>query len=171
VISHAPGHAKQSRDTADRRSVCVLLVSWIERAPGGVFPTNGEKYWLDKRRAPAYAAWAGYTFENICLTHVQWIQKALRLDHISFEVGSWCFVPAVGHADRSGTQIDLLFDRDDPVISLCEIKYNAAQTQHLVGGSRRCFAERGGNLRILALNAVAQWQAVVLLRDAQLAPG
>jgi hypothetical protein len=90
-----------------------------------VFRTNGEKYWLEKRRARTYEAWQGYTFENICLTHVPWIQKALHLDHISFEVGSWFNVAAVGDAERSGAQIDLLFDRDDQVISLCEIKYNA----------------------------------------------
>lgn len=102
-----------------------FYLSWIERAPDGVFRANGEKYWLEKRRTHAYEAWAGYTFENICLTHVPWIQRALRLDHVSFAVGSWCFVPAKGRADRSGAQVDLLFDRDDQVISLCEIKRNA----------------------------------------------
>lgn len=102
-----------------------FYLSWIERAPAGVFQSNGEKYWHEKRRTHAYETWAGYTFENICLTHVPWIQRALRLDHIGFEIGSWCFVPAAGHPEQSGAQIDLLFDRDDQVISLCEIKHNA----------------------------------------------
>lgn len=102
-----------------------FYLSWIERAPDGVFRANGEKFWLEKRRTHAYEAWAGYTFENICLTHVPWIQRALRLDHIGFEVGSWYFAPAKGHAERSGAQIDLLFDREDQVVSLCEIKHNA----------------------------------------------
>jgi uncharacterized protein len=126
-IARISPYGKRKKNTLHRivDPYVYFYLSWIEHAPSGVFRTNGEKYWLGKRRTPAYAAWASYTFENICLTHVQWIQKALRLDHISFEVGSWCFVPAVGHADRSSAQIDLLFDRDDQVISLCEIKYNA----------------------------------------------
>jgi uncharacterized protein len=56
---------------------------------------------------------------------VSWVQKALRLDHVSFEVGSWRSVPPEGHADEHGAQVDLLFDRDDKVVSLCEVKFHA----------------------------------------------
>ena len=101
-----------------------FYLSWIERAPGGVFSSNGEKYWLEKHRTPGYQAWAGYTFENLCLTHAPWIQKALGLDHISCDVGSWNYVPPRGRATHSGAQVDLLFDRSDGLISLCEIKFN-----------------------------------------------
>lgn len=126
-IARITPYGKRKKNTLHRiiDPYVYFYLSWIERAPDGVFRTNGEKYWLEKRRTHAYEAWAGYTFETICLTHVSWIQRALRLDHISFEVGSWCFVPAAGHAERLGAQVDLLFDRDDQVISLCEIKHNA----------------------------------------------
>ena len=125
-IARITPYEKRKKNTLHRivDPYVYFYLSWIERAPDGVFRANGEKYWLEKRRTHAYEAWAGYTFENICLTHVPWIQRALRLDHISFEVGSWCFVPAGGRAEHSGAQIDLLFDRDDQVISLCEIKHN-----------------------------------------------
>jgi hypothetical protein len=101
-----------------------FYLSWIEGAPGGVFSGNGVQYWLDKSRTPAYQAWAGYTFENLCLTHSLWIQKALGLDHIGCTVGSWSYIPPKGQRSRQGAQIDLLFDRADDVISLCEIKFS-----------------------------------------------
>ena len=125
-IARITPYGKRKKNTLHRiiDPYVYFYLSWIEHAPDGVFRTNGEKYWLEKRRTHAYEAWAGYTFENICLTHVQWIQRALHLDHVGFEVGSWCFVPSAGSAERSGAQIDLLFDRDDQVISLCEIKHN-----------------------------------------------
>lgn len=127
-IARITPYGKRKKNTLHRivDPYVYFYLSWIERAPDGVFRANGEKYWLEKRRTRVYETWAGYTYENICLTHVQWIQRALLLDHIGFEVGSWCFVPAAGRPERLGAQIDLLFDRDDQVISLCEIKHNAA---------------------------------------------
>lgn len=103
-----------------------FYLSWIQDAPGGVFTGNGVKYWLDKVRTPAYQSWAAYTFENLCLTHSTLIQKALRLDHVGCEVGSWRLVAPRGTRsgrNSTGAQIDLLFDRSDGIISLCEVKY------------------------------------------------
>jgi uncharacterized protein len=101
-----------------------FYLAWIEKAPNGIFVNQGEAYWLDKIRTSSYQAWAGYTFENLCLTHAQYIQKALRLDHIPCDTGGWNHIPPKGHPDQ-GAQIDLLFDRADDTISLCEIKFNA----------------------------------------------
>jgi uncharacterized protein len=101
-----------------------FYLAWIEKAPNGIFVNQGEAYWLDKIRTSSYQAWAGYTFENLCLTHAPYIQKALKLDHIPCESGSWNHIPPKGHPDQ-GAQIDLLFDRADDTISLCEIKFNA----------------------------------------------
>jgi len=72
----------------------------------GVFANSGEKCWLEKSRSPAYVAWAGYSVENLCLTHLPWIQRALRLEHIGYEAGSWNHVPLKGSATHLGAQID-----------------------------------------------------------------
>ena len=127
-ISHLTPYDKRIKNTVYRiiDPYVYFYLSWIERAPGGVFSANGEKYWLEKHRTASYQAWAGYSFENLCLTHAPWVQKALKLDHISCVVGSWNYVPPKGRASDSGTQIDLLFDRSDGLISLCEIKFNSA---------------------------------------------
>jgi uncharacterized protein len=125
-IAHMTPYDKARKDTTYRiiDPYVYFFLSWIERAPSGVFANSGEKYWLEKSRSPAYVAWAGYSFENLCLTHLPWIQRALRLDHIGYEAGSWNHVPLKGSATNLGAQIDLLFDRSDGVVSLCEIKFN-----------------------------------------------
>jgi AAA+ ATPase superfamily predicted ATPase len=101
--------------------------SWIESAPSGVFQTDGEKYWQERRRTRSYDAWAGYTFENVCLTHLIWIQNALNLAHINYEASAWFAAAPKGEPDQTGAQVDLLFDRDDQVITICEMKYYAAR--------------------------------------------
>jgi hypothetical protein len=99
-----------------------FYLAWIETAPSGIFVDQGEAYWLEKFRTPSYQAWAGYTFENLCLTHASYIQRTLQLDHIPCETGSWNHIPPKGHRDQ-GARIDLHFDRADDTISLCEIKF------------------------------------------------
>lgn len=78
-------------------------------------------YWLSKIKAPASRSWSGLAFEAVCYKHLSQIRKALRIEPGS-EVGSWRHVPR--NQEEPGAQIDLLFDRDDGAITICEIKYN-----------------------------------------------
>ncbi|HEU64877.1 MAG: hypothetical protein KR126chlam4_00286 [Candidatus Anoxychlamydiales bacterium] len=85
-----------------------------------------KSYWKAKARTPAVLSWAGNAFEIICLKHVDKILQALDLESISCEVGSWRYLPKKGEKE-TGAQIDLLFDREDGVITICEIKYSDTQ--------------------------------------------
>jgi len=72
-------------------------------------------YWIDNFNSSKYFGWSGYSFELVCLTHVSAIKKALGIQGIGSEVYSW----------RSGeAQIDLIIDRKDNVVNLCEIKFS-----------------------------------------------
>jgi hypothetical protein len=44
----------------------------------------------------------------------------LRIDHIQSYCGDWRYIPEKGD---SGAQIDLIFDREDDCVTLCEIKH------------------------------------------------
>ena len=79
-----------------------------------------DSYWTDETGSPAWHAWAGFSFEVICLKHFNQIRKAIGIDKISCRVGSWRFVSK--DRTKPGAQIDLLFDRNDGVISIIEIK-------------------------------------------------
>lgn len=78
-------------------------------------------YWLSKTKSPGYKSWAGYSFESVCYKHIAQIRRALHID-TGAEVGSWRYAPR--KPGQIGTQIDLLFDRSDHVITICEIKFS-----------------------------------------------
>ena len=83
---------------------------------------RGKEYWQTKGTTPQALIWAGYAFENICFKHTDQIRKALGLQTISCEIGTWKFAPK--EKQETGAQIDLLFNREDGTITLCEIKYS-----------------------------------------------
>ncbi len=70
---------------------------------------------------PAWKAWSGYTFENICFVHIRQIRKALSIAGITSSIASFVARPKDG---LPGTQIDLLIDRNDQTINICEIKFS-----------------------------------------------
>lgn len=71
---------------------------------------------------PKWKSWSGYAYENICLTHIDQIRKALGINGISSAISSFVAAPKDGF---SGTQIDLLIDRSDQSINVCEIKFSS----------------------------------------------
>ncbi|MBM3197812.1 MAG: ATP-binding protein [Chlamydiae bacterium] len=102
---------------------CYFYLRWIEPFKrGGVL--GGKEYWQTKGKTQSALAWAGYAFENVCFKHVDQIRRALDLQAISCEIGSWKYFPSRGKKDAIGAQIDLIFDREDGVVTLCEIKYS-----------------------------------------------
>lgn len=78
-------------------------------------------YWDKKYNSAEWYSWAGYTFEAICYKHLRQISEALELSPTSIP-STWRYVPRKGSKEE-GSQIDLLFDRDDNAITICEIKY------------------------------------------------
>jgi len=99
-----------------------FYLKWIEplkkSGHGG-----GKNYWKTQIKSPKVLSWKGYAFESVCFKHLDQIRASLDLDSIHSQVGSWRFLPEKGKKD-SGAQIDLIFDREDGVVTLCEIKYS-----------------------------------------------
>lgn len=60
-------------------------------------------------------AWSGYAFEQVCLRHVGQIKRKLGIENVLSDVGSWQ-VP--------GAQVDLVIERSDRIINLCEMKFS-----------------------------------------------
>lgn len=67
---------------------------------------------------PAYYAWAGLSFELVCLLHTDEIKRTLGVSGVQTIVSAWRSRYA-----EPAAQIDLLIDRRDDVINLCEMKY------------------------------------------------
>ena len=75
--------------------------------------------WIEFIGTPGYYAWGGFAFERVCLLHTDQIKNALGIRGISSQEYAWS-----SKASRGGAQIDLLIDRKDDVINICEIKFS-----------------------------------------------
>jgi hypothetical protein len=84
---------------------------------------TGAGTWIKKTATPSWKSWSGYAFEGICLKHTDKIKQALGISGVYTEASTWRYAPKAG----KGAQIDLLLDRNDVVISVCEIKFSTAE--------------------------------------------
>ena len=73
--------------------------------------------WISFAGTPAYYAWKGNAFETLCLNHVDQIKGAMEIRGVETEEYAWR-----SRTSSPGVQIDLLIDRRDNVINLCEMK-------------------------------------------------
>nr|MBQ5605162.1 AAA family ATPase [Bacteroidales bacterium] len=85
---------------------------------------NDEHFWSASIDSAMHRAWSGLAFERLCMAHMQQIKAALGIAGVLSNVYSWR-----KEADETsdGAQIDLLIDRKDQVINLCEMKYSLSE--------------------------------------------
>ena len=82
-------------------------------------PINDEHYWSHNLQTPLMNTWLGLAFERVCMAHIPQIKRCLGIDRIGTEYYSWR-----SKTSENGSQIDLLIERADRIINLCEIKYS-----------------------------------------------
>ncbi len=75
--------------------------------------------WLNLQDTPVHRSWAGYAFEMVALQHILPIKMALGIHGVQSNVATWRSRNPV-----KGAQIDLLIDRKDQVITICEMKFS-----------------------------------------------
>lgn len=97
----------------------LFYLRWVEN---GREPLHGAGQWMHLHSTPAWQAWSGYAFENLCLRHVPQIKHALSIGGVRAGISAWRHRPA--GAGDTGAQIDLLIDRQDGVINVCEMKFS-----------------------------------------------
>lgn len=90
---------------------------------------GNRKYWQNNFNSPAMNNWTGLAFEEVVFSHVEQIKQTLGISGVVTNESSW----SVGGDDNTqGMQIDLIIDRDDRVINVCEIKFS--QRDYSVSG-------------------------------------
>ncbi len=82
-----------------------------------------DMWWTHHLGSPSIRAWQGLTFEIICMEHHKQIKKALGISGMATEVSTWRCLPDKEN-NLSGAQIDLIIERADRMIHLCEIKFS-----------------------------------------------
>ena len=86
---------------------------------------NEKDFWSRTISKPIYNAWSGLAFERVCFQHIDQIKRALGISGIISNVYSWVYIPK--DTEEKGAQIDMLIDRDDNIINVCEMKFSQGE--------------------------------------------
>lgn len=81
---------------------------------------NVKGAWKALSQSAVFKSWSGYAFESVCLKHIEQIKNALNIGGIYSEHSGFVFQ---GNDFFQGIQVDLLIDRNDQVINICEMKF------------------------------------------------
>ena len=90
----------------------LFYFTFIERAE------VEQQYWSHHINTPEVNSWMGLTYERICMAHIQQIKHSLHLDTISTLSYSWR-----SKTSTPAAQIDIIIERADKIINICEVKY------------------------------------------------
>lgn len=78
------------------------------------------QFWQNNLLMPTLTAWRGFAFENVCTLHIKQIKQALGINGVYTECSSWS-----SKSSPRAAQIDLVINRADHVVNLCEMKFTA----------------------------------------------
>lgn len=120
-ISTTLPFGKKKRETLYRLSdeYTLFYFAFIENTT-----STKEGTWLNLTKSQTYQVWAGYAFENLCIKHIEKIKSALGISGIFTNESGFILK---GSTTQPGLQIDLLIDRNDRSINICEMKYYNAE--------------------------------------------
>ncbi|MBQ5724376.1 MAG: AAA family ATPase [Muribaculaceae bacterium] len=85
-------------------------------------------FWTKNAGSVLYNNWCGLAFERVCFAHIPQIKQALGIGGVVTNEYTW-FVRKTDNLP--GAQIDLLLDRGDSTINICEIKYTISSEYSL----------------------------------------
>ncbi len=124
------------------------------------FHGRDEHYWSHIAGSPSKNTWTGLTFEQVCLDHIQQIKKKIGISGVLSEEFAWI---AKGNDESRGAQIDLVIDRRDHVIDLCEIKYSEREFtidkayDRILRNKREIFRENTGTKKTVQLVLISTY--------------
>lgn len=113
-VSKYQAYGKKLFDSLYRLSdeYSYFYLNFIENNKG-----QGKNTWKKLQQSKSFNIWSGFSFETLCLKHIDQIKKGLNIEVINSTNDSWF---------NENAQIDLLIDRDDGYINICELKFHNA---------------------------------------------
>lgn len=85
---------------------------------------NDKKFWEHHLGTSTINTWAGYAFEQVCLAHIEQIKTSMGISGMAVSTSGW-----VSKSKEQKAQIDLVLDRADNIVNLCEIKFSTRPYQ------------------------------------------
>jgi hypothetical protein len=99
---------------------CLFSLKYVE--PNG----RDASFMTDNATSDIMKAWRGVAFEEVCWQHITEIKRTLEIGGVKSNVSAWRLK---GDDDSLGVQIDLIIDRADNVVNLCEMKFANSEYQ------------------------------------------
>ena len=114
-IRRYTGYGKKNRDALYQLTdhFTFFYLRFIKDTGVGDIP-----FWPAYTDDGGHRAWTGYSYEQVALAHIDQIKRKLQIGGVLTRQYSWR-----SRKSQPGVQIDLVIDRNDGVINLCEIKY------------------------------------------------
>jgi AAA+ ATPase superfamily predicted ATPase len=109
------GKSHQNRKWRLIDEYCYFYLNWVEERRSNILNGSDQHYWESIFNSPAWTSWAGFSFETICLKHIDQIKKKLGISGINTTESHWA---------NENAQIDLIIDRSDNCINIIEIKFS-----------------------------------------------
>ena len=81
-------------------------------------------YWQHHLKEAEVSAWRGIAFEEVCLRHVYQIKAAMQIAGVASKESA---LVVKGNKNTDGLQIDLLIDRADDIVNVCEMKFGKSR--------------------------------------------
>ncbi|MBQ6335250.1 MAG: AAA family ATPase [Erysipelotrichaceae bacterium] len=114
VIKYVPfGFSKRQEHYKLIDPFCLFYLHFVKNSE-----TN-EHFYQQGLSSQSVISWRGFSFENVCFNHIRQIKDALGISGVITSQSAW----SKRGDDSKGTQIDLLIERKDNVINMCELKY------------------------------------------------
>ena len=118
-VRNTPSYGQKNRGIYQLMDNYTLFYLKFIEADG----SNDEHFWTHNYLSPLHNAWVGLAFERVCFQHVQQIKQALGISGVATSVCSWRIGPTAP-GTNDGAQIDMLIDRADNMVNICEMKFS-----------------------------------------------
>lgn len=94
--------------------LCIFFLKFVEQKD-----SLSDDFWLINIQSQNIISWRGLAFENVCFNHIAQIKKALGISGVSTRQSAW----SKHNGEESGAQIDMIIERKDNIVNMCEIKF------------------------------------------------
>lgn len=115
IVKYVPfGYSKRMEHYKLADPFCMFYIKFVENKN-----KLDETFWQQNQASQRVVSWRGFAFEGVCFNHINQIKQALGIGGVSTVYSSW----SKREDDKDGTQIDLIIERKDNVVNMCEIKF------------------------------------------------
>lgn len=115
IVKYVPfGYSKRMEHYKLVDSFCMFYIKFVENKN-----RLNETFWQNNQVAQSVVIWRGFAFEGVCFNHIEQIKRALGIAGVSVTCSAW----SKREDDMEGTQVDLIIERKDNVVNMCEIKF------------------------------------------------